>query len=45
MKGQSRARSRRSRRTVDLLKKAAVWGFLIVFVASVVGVALVTVGR
>ena len=45
MKGQSRARTKRSRRTVDFLKKAAVWGFLIVFVASVVGVALVTVGR
>jgi hypothetical protein len=38
-------RSRRSRRTVDLLKKAAIWVFLLAFVASVVGVALVTVGR
>jgi hypothetical protein len=38
-------RSRRARRTGDLLKKAAIWLFLVAFLASVVGVALVTATR
>jgi hypothetical protein len=38
-------RSRRARRTTELLKKAGIWIFLACFVASVVGVALVTIGR
>jgi hypothetical protein len=38
-------RSRRSRQTVELLKKAGIWIFLACFVASIVGVALVTIGR
>ena len=33
------------RRTTELLKKAGIWIFLACFVASVVGVALVTIGR
>ena len=38
-------KSRRQRRTVDLFKKAFVWFFVLCFVASIVGVALVLVSH
>ncbi len=38
-----RTRSQRALR--ENLKKAGIWVFLVIFVASVVGVAVVTVGR
>jgi hypothetical protein len=41
----ARHRSRRSRQTFEFLKKAGIWIFLFCFLASVVGVALVTVAR
>jgi len=36
-------RTRRRRRHFGALKKAGIWVFLVIFVASVVGVALVTI--
>ena len=36
-------RTRRQRRLVDALKKAGIWVFLVIFVASVVGVAIITI--
>lgn len=38
-------RSRRRRQFVESLKKAAIWGFIAVFVVSILGVAVVTVAR
>ena len=41
-----RPKTRRARQTREALKRAGIWVFLVVFVVSVVGVALVvTVGR
>ncbi len=40
-----KGRTRRARQIRDNLKKAGIWAFILVFVASVVGVALVTVAR
>jgi hypothetical protein len=41
-----RPKTRRARQTREALKRAGIWAFLIVFVVSVVGVALVvTVGH
>ncbi|MGP6158387.1 MAG: hypothetical protein ACLPYS_12930 [Vulcanimicrobiaceae bacterium] len=41
-----RPKTRRARQTREALKRAGVWVFLVVFVVSVLGVALVvTVGR
>jgi hypothetical protein len=40
-----KGRTRRTRRIRENLKKAGIWAFILVFVASVVGVALVTVAR
>jgi len=36
-------RTRRRRHLFEALKKAGIWVFLVIFVASVVGVALVTI--
>ncbi len=38
-----RHRTRRRRQLGDNLKKAAIWVFIAIFVASVVGVALITI--
>ena len=40
-----KGRSRRSRQVRTNIKKAGIWVFIAVFVASVVGVALITVAR
>jgi hypothetical protein len=41
-----RPKSRKARQTRQALKRAGIWVFLVIFVISVVGVALVvTVGR
>jgi hypothetical protein len=40
-----RQQTRRERRTKDLLKRAAIAVFLVIFVASIVGVAVVAVVR
>ncbi|MFY9779930.1 MAG: hypothetical protein WAJ85_05400 [Candidatus Baltobacteraceae bacterium] len=41
-----RLKTRRERRTREALKRAGIWVFLVIFVISVVGVALVvTVGH
>lgn len=37
--------TRRSRQLRENLKRAAIWVFLVIFVTSVVGVAVVTVAR
>jgi hypothetical protein len=37
--------TRRERRTKDLLKRAGIAVFLLIFVASIVGVAVVSVAR
>ena len=38
-------RTRRSRQLRENLKRAAIWVFLVIFVTSVVGVAVVSVAR
>ncbi len=38
-------RSRRKRQLMENLKKAAIWGFIAVFMVSILGVAVVTVSR
>jgi hypothetical protein len=38
-------KTRRHRRLRDNLKKAGIWVFIVVFVSSVVGVAVVTIAR
>ena len=40
-----RPRTRRERALRENLKKAGIWVFLVIFVLSVVGVAVVTVAR
>ncbi len=36
-------RTRRRRRAVENMKKAGIWVFVAIFVASIVGVALITI--
>jgi hypothetical protein len=40
-----RPRTRRDRQLRENLKKAGVWAFVVIFLASIVGVAVVTVAR
>jgi len=38
-------RTRRERNVKEMLKKAAIWAFIGIFLLSIVGVAVVTVSR
>jgi hypothetical protein len=38
-------KTRKQRRAADLAKKLGIWFFVLCFVASIVGVALITVSR
>jgi hypothetical protein len=38
-------KTRRQRQAGEALKKAGIWVFIVVFVSSVVGVAVVTIAR
>lgn len=40
-----KVKTRRDRQFKDNLKKAGVWVFIVIFVLSIVGVAVVTVSR